>query len=111
MFYLLDDNKIYKAELFEKHKMLKIKTDWNVIYKSTSHIKEQSENVFELIKAGDLISFKYDENSTIVGQVTDVIVSNGKVKILIKNHIINTKDIYCIFKPDEDGNYIKTWEV
>ena len=106
MFYLLDDNKIYKAELIKEHKMLKIKTDWLDIYKSISHIKEQSENVFELIKAGDLISFKYDEDSVIVGQVTDVIVSNSKVEIFIKNHKINTKDIYCIFKPDEDGNYI-----
>lgn len=114
MFYLLDDYKIYKAELFEKHKMLKIKTEWRDIYKSTSHIKKKSESVFDLIEIGDLVSVIDKKGNTEIIQIARIEYDkNIKFPILhtLKGYVPDLDKIKAIYKLDENKDYIKAWEV
>ena len=116
MFYLLENNRIIDSQipytyakwlpfwgtkdecLFAKDREGKL---YHVI--ANNKIKNQSENVFDLIEEGDLV------------RVLNTIV---KVEEIMKNTVMATAlnvpfdvtMIDAIYKPDDKGNYIKVWE-
>ena len=124
MFYLLENNRIIDSNmLFTKNIPLWEVKD-NLLFAKSKNgklikpykynaIKNQSENVFELIEKGDLIKCcKYDfdgkTNEYDIHNV-DAIDEEGVI-IMSYTVAVRFKDIYAIFKPDDKGNYIKVWE-
>lgn len=104
MYYLLEDNRIIDSENedvyvneYQGHKWL---------HKNNEHktclgfIKNQSENVY------DLIDWEKD-----LVRVDDAIHHCKYFHRDLREEYIENKWFNAIYKPDEEGNYIKVWEV
>ena len=96
MYYLTESNEIVSDE--EKDKI-------NV----SNNFKKQSDNVFDLIEAGDLIKYVYYDNQVSISNVDE---SDLKRLTAINSLYDNIrKSVRTIYKPNEKGDYIKVWEV
>lgn len=121
MFYLLEDNTIIDTkELLNRGIVVDIKESGNskVLYfagrwveRILGTIKNQSENVFDLIEVGDLVRYfdniyeikKFEIEREIVYMDTQ----NGICLPSVKRFM---ELLTAIYKLDEEGNYIKVWE-
>ena len=83
MFYLLEDNRIIEELPLQ-----------------TVIVKNQSKNVF------DLIDWEEDLVMTANGQIHHC----SWLANCSKKYYMNGGWITAIYKPDEEGNYIKVWE-
>lgn len=117
MYYLLSDNIILDENRFKKvgysirtqekglSKYLYL-TSWSG-EKFLGTIKNQSENVYDLIEKGDLVKtfgiFRVDEINTPLNQIYTCLDRKSMM-------VINTLGVKAIYKLDEEGNYIKAWE-
>lgn len=128
MFYLLYDNTIVDSEnLPENVKIERIAKDDkdNAFFiqiqyldflktRKIGYIKKQSENVYDLIEVGDLIaSYRYSiegrTNEKEINSVDELYEDENGVGIN-QCCIVDYDDICAIYKPDENGDYIKVWE-
>ena len=120
MYYLLENNRIidsrisYTANfpyweikgncLFAKSKNDKLVRPYN-----ENKIKKQSENVFDLIEKGDLITEKRIWCNEEIYVIANVWSKEDKLIHCFHSTLFDN-DVYAIYKPDENGNYIKVWE-
>lgn len=65
-------------------------------------IKNQSENVFDLIEKGDLVNTVFD----LIYQVVII----AKNVVIAPQWAFDLAVVTAIYKPDSEGNYIKVWE-
>ena len=121
MFYLLENNRIIDSNtLFTKNIPLWEVKD-NLLFAKSKNgklikpykynaIKNQSENVFELIEIGDLI--KDDDRVYEVRKISDGKDYDGRKSAISQPCMFKhwEWEIEAIFKPDDKGNYIKVWE-
>ena len=117
MFYLLEDNRIIVENkrftdiyCYENRKGFLYKSFKDKNYgknRNLGKIKKQSENVFDLIEAGDLVKtfgiFRVDEINTQLKQIYGFLDRESII-------VINTLGVKAIYKPNEKGDYIKAWE-
>lgn len=101
MYYLLEDNSIIKRKYLEHWEENGCLHDHYKIY---GKIKKKSENVADLIEAGDLI------------KIEEFIPFLDKVKYFIKEvrdirYLLNNLKIVAIYKLNEHGDYMKVWEI
>ena len=118
MFYLLENNRIIDSNtLFTKNIPLWEVKD-NLLFAKSKNgklikpykynaIKNQSENVFDLIEMGDCYLY---QNQNMFRP--EILLINDKVMFSIfgSRAIKQPQHIYAIYKPDDKGNYIKVWE-
>lgn len=109
MFYLLEDNRIIDSEktkyfdLYTRVGFL-LEIDGETVIKNLGKIKKQSENVIDLIESGDLLKIKYEGRI----ELCDFQDNEANYANYLKNYYPN--DILAIYKPNEEGDYIKVWE-
>lgn len=120
MFYLLENNRIIDSNmLFTKNIPLWEVKD-NLLFAKSKNgklikpykynaIKNQSENVFDLIEEGDLLYMPFDCNGMVVHRF-DMFKCYKYNAFHCSIHIVHEKGIFAIYKPDDKGNYIKVWE-
>ena len=128
MYYLLDNGRVLTNKDIENWKDCKIinnklvyddpfNTHCKTEIKDVAIIVEQSENVFDLVKVGDLL--KVDTHPVSVMEVRgikkDYYCSHSKRHIdydfcFLSGGITFTDLILAIYKKDKMGNYIKVWE-
>lgn len=129
MFYLLENNKIidsripYTAnfpywEIKDNCLFAKSKNDKLVRPYYKNKIKNQSENVLDLIEEGDLIRCERCDG---IFEVSDInlLDEDDKERYACDKSFISypanadhlENEISAIYKPDFKGNYIKVWEV
>lgn len=72
-------------------------------------IKKQSENVFDLIEKGDLITEKRVWCNEEVYVIANVCSKEDKL-IHCFHFTLFEHNVFAIYKPDSEGNYIKVWE-
>ena len=106
MYYLLEDNRIIDSNEYFKYAYAYKNgiTYYNVT------IKKQSENVYDLIEVGDLIT----EKRRWCGEeiyVTANVCSKEDELIHCFRSTLFEHDVYAIYKPNSKGDYIKVWEV
>lgn len=113
MFYLLYDNRIIDSQKedvyvyeFQIHKWLHKNNEHKTCF---GLLKNQSENVFDLIEEGDLLYIPFDCNGMIVHRF-DMFKCYKYNAFHCSIHIVHEKGIFAIYKPDDEGNYIKVWE-
>lgn len=124
MFYLLENNKIIETNSAEWYcGRLKVILNEEERYKYNNHIswnlkdgfykyftvKNQSENVFDLIEEGDLLYMPFDCNGAMVHRF-DMFKCYKYNAFHCSIHIVHEKGIFAVYKPDDKGNYIKVWE-
>ena len=125
MFYLLENNRIIDSNtLFTKNIPLWEVKD-NLLFAKSKNgklikpykynaIKNQSENVLDLIEEGDLVKLDKTLNQviTILKEDKRTIFEIGDNKWFsfkeLNNYLNNNR--LAIYKPDDKGNYIKVWE-
>lgn len=121
MFYLLENNRIIDSNtLFTKNIPLWEVKD-NLLFAKSKNgklikpykynaIKNQSENVFDLIEEGDLI--KDDNRVYEVREIDDGKDYDGRKSVISQPAMFRHWEwkIEAIYKPDGKGNYIKVWE-
>ena len=77
-------------------------------------IKKQSENVFDLIEVGDLVNLDKTLNQVIAILKEDkrTIFEIGDNKWFSYKELNNylNNNLFAIYKPDANGNYIKVWD-
>lgn len=114
MFYLLEDNRIIDSE---KDKFFDLRTrlgvlleiDGETIIGNKGKIKKQSENVYDLIEVGDLVTEKRIWCNEEVYVIANVCSKEDKL-IHCFHSTLFENDVSAIYKPDSQGNYIKVWE-
>ena len=129
MFYLLKSNQIIDSKdekTFKQYISLKEQLSKFNNTGSFINIKKQSENLLELIEAGDLIKIDSDltrEQLTLGSGVYEVLSAKRlpsgewKIKTNADGDDINgdwyeffPETLVAIYKLDVKGNYIKVWE-
>ena len=120
MFYLLEDNSILDSKNLRKDLSFDIDVfiedneaifvgGFNKLTLNVVKIKNQSENVCDLIEVGDLVAqkkiFGYEE-------IYNVSLVWGKDDKLIKCFYCTMFEdkVVTIYKPNSKGDYIKVWE-
>ena len=131
MYYLTESNEIISDEEIKKIKgaCLVITTLYDEEFQVIDRIKKQSDNVFDLIEAGDLVEegdfneiYKvkiFDNgNDEFRNRVFDKYNGDLYVKYVACDdeyysyiETLGTINIVKIFKLNKKGDYIKVWEV
>jgi hypothetical protein len=116
MFYLLENNRIIEDTKGKYCVRTQPTTNGKNVLCSNgknkyrvSVIKNQSENVFDLIEMGDLLYMPFDCNGTVVHRF-DMFKCYKYNAFHCSIHIVHERGIFAIYKPDDKGNYIKVWE-
>ena len=120
MFYLLENNRIIDSEISyttnfpywevkDNRLYAKSKNDKIVRPYNENKIKTQSENVYDLIEKGDLITEKRIWCGEEVYVIANVCSKEDKL-IHCFHSTLFEDNVYAIYKPDANGNYIKVWE-
>ena len=117
MYYLLEDNRIIDSENLPKNweifnisfDRMYVKIFEDIIITQTFDIKKQSENVYDLIEKGDLITEKRIWCNEEIYVIANVWSKEDKLIHCFRSTLFDN-DVYAIYKPDENGNYIKVWE-
>ena len=120
MFYLLDDNRIIDSEISyttnfpyweikDNCLFAKSKNDKLVRPCNENKIKKQSENVFDLIEKGDLVKEKRIWCSEEVDVIANVCSKDDEL-IHCFHSTLCESNVYAIYKPNANGDYIKVWE-
>lgn len=121
MFYLLENNRIIDSENLPKDaKIERIEKDdkGNAFFiqiqysdflktRKIGYIKKQSESVFGLIEKGDLLKYK-SYYGICIEEVIDIITKYMVIETATDQ--VYEEGFLAIYKPDEEGNYIKVWE-
>lgn len=120
MFYLLEDNRIIDSEKYINSILNKGKNsekNYEYLYEIRNgqsyyygKIKKQSEDVFDLIEKGDLITEKRIWCNEEVYVIANVWSKEDKLIHCFHSTLFDD-DVLAIYKPDANGNYIKVWEV
>lgn len=108
MFYLLENGKIIDSE---KCIVKIVQNEWlcNKYNYCLGKIKKQSENVYDLIEFGDLLFLPFYCGDMLISRF-DTFESYENNLFYCWIHTVREKEIYAIYKPDSEGNFIKVWE-
>lgn len=132
MFYLLEDNRIIETEKeyeveYIKDPYFNSQNEYKFVYVKDLHyqglqvlrnatteenigfIKKQSENVFDLIEKGDLITEKRIWCNEEVYVIANVWSKEDKLIHCFHSTLFDD-DVYAIYKLNSHGDYIKVWE-
>lgn len=108
MLYLLEDNRIVNSEYIARHYEegghLKRLNYFEEVVIDMGKIKKQSENVIDLIEVGDLLKIEYEGRM----ELCDFQDNEFNYASYLKDYYPNR--ILAIYKPNENGDYIKVWE-
>lgn len=110
MYYLLEDNSIHYDG--DKKKIQSATYDFNERKMCINGGKwkkwiKHSENVFDLIKTGDLVKFKNKSILKVYDQPHSIAFSVIAYDIELDVYV---DEIIAIYKPNKNGDYIKQWE-
>ena len=80
--------------------------------RTISRVVKKSENVFDLIDAGDLIAFEYMDTKHIdIEKVSSIYQrKDGDIDISTRGYVHSNEKIQAIYKANSKGDYIKVWE-
>lgn len=104
MYYLFENNRIAEIEN-ENKDMFNDEVFDKLIEQRNGKIKKKSENIYDLIEIGDLVKIY----STFFRKIDSLGLQKMHSLVGIEGDFFPENEISEIYKPDQNGNFIKVW--